>query len=131
VLSVNGPAPSVTPGVSRLKRRPEFLRAARQGRKWAAPGLVLQARQRREDEVSSVGTGMRVGFTVSRKVGNAVQRNRARRRLRAAADIVLGAHGRKGTDIVIIGRAATLRRSFAKLVDDLEKALKKLDAYQA
>jgi len=129
VFSVNVSVLSLTSGLCRLKRRPEFLRVQRQGRKWAAPGLVLQARDRREDEREAVGTGVRVGFTVSRKVGNAVQRNRARRRLRAAADIVFANHGRGGTDIVIIGRATTLKRPFVKLVDDLTKALQKLDAY--
>jgi len=66
---------------------------------------------------------VRVGFTASRKVGNAVVRNRAKRRLRAAAARMLSAEGRPGTDYVLIARATTAERPFAALVDDLETAL--------
>ncbi len=75
------------------------------------------------------GEAFRVGFTISRKVGGAVDRNRARRRLRAAAERVMPRHARLGHDFVLIGRRATLKRSFPALVGDLETALKKLDAY--
>ncbi len=66
---------------------------------------------------------VRVGFTVSRKVGNATQRNRARRRLRAVAAQVLPELGRPGYDYVLIGRAQTLERPYAELVEDLRTAL--------
>ncbi len=99
------------------------------GQKWAAPGLVLQAHLRPHVDGASE-SGTRVGFTVTRKVGNAVIRNRARRRLRAAAESVLPVHGDDGTDFVLIGRAGTLKRPFPLLVADLTKALKKLDAYR-
>ena len=112
----------------RLKRRREFLRVARGGRKWAAPGLVLQA-MRRSGDAEMPKDPIRVGFTVSRKVGSAVARNRARRRLKAAAGAVLPAHARGGHDYVLIGRTATLTRPYRALVGDLEKALRKLDAY--
>lgn len=72
----------------------------------------------------------RAGFTVSRKVGNAVQRNRARRRLKAAADTVMTEHAVPGFDFVIIGRKNTLSRPFGALIGDLTTALKKLDAYR-
>jgi ribonuclease P protein component len=68
----------------------------------------------------------RVGFTVSKKVGNAVQRNRARRRLRAAADALMGRFASGQTDYVIIGRVQTLDRPFEDLLKDLEKALKRV-----
>lgn len=71
---------------------------------------------------------MRVGFTVSRKVGNAVARNRARRRLRAAVDRVMPTRARPGHDFVVIGRAGTLTRPFDSLVGDLTTALHRLDA---
>ena len=71
---------------------------------------------------------MRVGFTVSRKVGNAVARNRARRRLRAAVDRVMPSRARPGHDFVVIGRAGTLTRPFDSLVRDLTTALRRLDA---
>jgi ribonuclease P protein component len=105
----------------RLKRRPDFLQVASSGRKAAMPGLVLQARARPEsDEV-------RVGFTASRKVGGAVVRNRAKRRLRAAAAAVLAARGRPAQDYVLIARAETVRRPWRLLLDDLDRALGRVD----
>jgi ribonuclease P protein component len=115
--------------LERLKRRPEFLRVAASRRKFVAPGLILQARRR--DGSGGDGTGPRVGFTVSRKVGNAVARNRARRRLRAAADQVMPRHAAAGEDYVLIGRAGTLTRPFVDLVADLEAGLKRLGAYRS
>jgi len=109
------------PRVGALKRRPEFLRVAAGRVKWVTPGLVLQARCRGDAEEE-----IRVGFTVSRKVGNAVRRNRARRRLRAAAGEVLPALGRPGYDYVVIGRAATPERPFRDLVGDLRHAVEAL-----
>lgn len=73
---------------------------------------------------------MRVGFTASRKVGNAVKRNRARRRLKAAADLVVTDHGAPGHDIVLIARPATINRSFPSLLQDLTTGLKKMGAYR-
>jgi ribonuclease P protein component len=77
------------------------------------------------------GTGgveaVRVGFTASRKVGNAVLRNRAKRRLRAAASAVLARDGRQGTDYVLIARAETGERPYAELVRDLEGALRQIE----
>jgi len=116
--------------VLRLKRRQEFLRIAAAGRKWVAPGLILQALRRAvAAPADGAERGFRVGYTVSRKVGSAVQRNRARRRLRAAAERVLPGHADDGYEFVLIGRVATLKRPFAALVGDLEKALRKLGAY--
>ena len=73
---------------------------------------------------------MRVGFTASRKVGNAVARNRAKRRLRAAADIVITQGGAPGHDVVLIARQSTISRDFTALVQDLTIGLKKLGAYR-
>ena len=120
--------------IPRLKRRPEFLRVAGAKRKWVAPGLILQARRhgsgdRRRGGIHEETASIRVGFTVSRKVGNAVERNRVRRRLRAAVGKVMPVHAKEGHDFVIIGRNATLRRPFAVLMKDLETALKRLHAY--
>lgn len=105
----------------RLLRRADFLRAAR-GVKAAVPGLVLQVRRRAPEETGS-DTRPRVGFTASKKVGNAVIRNRARRRLRAAVADVLSARAEPGHDYVLIARAATAERSYDELLADLGKAL--------
>src|SRR3546814_18546092 len=91
--------------VEGLKLRAEVLRGAGAKRKFVAPGLILQSR-RRDDPEGPV----RVGFTASRRVGNAVGRNRARRRLRAAVQAVIPSHARAGHDYVVIARAETLRR---------------------
>jgi len=105
-----------------LKKRRDFLACAR-ARKWAAPGLVLQARQRREPGP------VRVGFTCSKKIGNAVTRNRAKRRLREAARKIISNQGREGWDYVLIGRPrATVARPFVALVEDLATALGKVHA---
>lgn len=68
----------------------------------------------------------RVGFTASRKVGNAVARNRAKRRLRALSVEVLARHGVPGQDYVLIARATTPTRPYAALRKDLERALRRL-----
>ncbi|HEX9447021.1 MAG TPA: ribonuclease P protein component [Dongiaceae bacterium] len=80
---------------------------------------------------SPAAAPMRVGFTASRKVGNAVKRNRAKRRLRAAVDLVIEQHGAPGHDVVLIARQSTLTREFPALIQDLTKGLQKLGAYQS
>jgi len=103
----------------RLKRRPQFLRVAAKGRKAVMPGLVLQVLPRADHGAA------RVGFTVTKKVGNAVIRNRARRRLKEAARLHLAEHPLHGVDLVLIGRDATGTRDFKDLRQDLHRALAK------
>ena len=86
---------------------------------------MLQATARPPGD--SGAEAVRVGFTASRKVGNAVLRNRAKRRLRAAAATVLARDGRHGTDYVLIARAGTAERPYGDLLHDLEAALRQLD----
>ena len=115
-------ATEVGPPLARLKRRRDFLRVAAKGRKAARDGLVLQGAATPTDAAGPA----RVGFTVSRKVGNAVARNRARRRLRAVAELILRRHATPGHDYVLIGRKATLDRGFDALCRDCEQALQRL-----
>ncbi len=133
--------------IGRLKRRAEFLQVAAANRKWVAPGLILQVRRQPEPQTAETEAAaapavaeairaepvrpksIRVGFTASRKVGNAVRRNRARRRLRAVAEQVLPAHADAGHDFVLIARAATVDRAFPSLIGDLVAGLKRLKLY--
>jgi ribonuclease P protein component len=108
------------PAPQRLKRRAEFLRAAAKGRKAAVHGLVLQALPR--DDAGPA----RIGFTVTKKVGNAVIRNRTRRRLKEAARLLLRERSIEAVDLVLIGRDATRGRPFPQLVDDFARALAKV-----
>lgn len=126
----------------RLKQRREFLRIARSGRKWVAPGLILQVGPHMYDIKQAAGDmqalptthhdpdSFRIGFTVSRKCGGAVVRNRIKRRLRAAVDSVMTDHAAPGNDYVVIGRAASAGRAFDALSGDLETALKRLDSWR-
>lgn len=117
--------------LGRLTRRPEFLAVAGARRKWAAPGLVMQARPHDDRFHPRPGDPpVRVGLTASRKVGGAVERNRARRRLRAAAAEVLAANAAAGHDFVLIARAETVRRPFAELKADMAQALRRLKAWK-
>ena len=103
----------------RLKRRAEFLRVAAKGRRAPMPGLVLQALARGDEAPA------RIGFTVTRKVGNAVVRNRTRRRLKEAARLLLRDHPVLGVDLVVVGRDKTRARPFLALQEDLRRALAK------
>ncbi|HJO69501.1 MAG TPA: ribonuclease P protein component [Rhodospirillales bacterium] len=115
----------------RLKRRADFVRVARAGRKWVAPGLILQMAGASEGCNPADGRAVvRVGFTVSRKVGNAVVRNRVRRRLKAAVGEVMPAFASAGRDFVVIGRRATRGRPYSSLIADLKRGLKRLDAFE-
>jgi ribonuclease P protein component len=109
--------------MDRLRRRADF-RAASSGLRTSAGGFVLQARLRGDDD------GVRVGFTVSRQVGNAVERNRVRRRLREivklAGDVEASEGMRKGHDYVLIGRRAALTLPFADMQRQFGTALRRV-----
>ncbi|MBT8155994.1 ribonuclease P protein component [Epibacterium ulvae] len=107
-------------GVEIIAKRRDFLLAARAKRQ-GTKAMMLQGRNRGDEGPA------RVGFTCSKKVGNAVARNRAKRRLREIARLVLPEHGRQGWDYVLIGRFdATAQRDFDSLQRDLIYALKKV-----
>jgi len=110
--------------VSTLRDRGDFLRAARAQRK-VRPGFVLQARSRAASEHSP--SPVRVGYTCSKKVGNAVMRNRSKRRLRAVAREVFGTTGQDGWDYVLIGRSGqTANRRFSQMIEDLRSSLREV-----
>jgi ribonuclease P protein component len=103
----------------RLVRRSEFL-AANAGKRVPMPGFVLLVRARADGE-AAIG----VGFTVTRKIGNAVVRNRMKRRFRALAREILPEAGISGADHVLIGRSGALERDYCQLGSELRKALAK------
>jgi ribonuclease P protein component len=116
------PRPQEAQRLTTLRKRSDFL-AANAGRRAATPGFVLLVRDRRDDNPE-----MRVGFTVSRKVGKAVVRNRMKRRFRALAREILPVKGFAGSDHVMIGRAGGIERDFSTLRSDLARALDRVGA---
>ena len=113
--------------VETLKRRSEFLRT-RKGVRAATPWFVLEGKRREGDAQPAAAEGPRFGFTVSKAVGKAVERNRITRRLKAAVGDVVCEHARRDFDYVLIARRAALDVAFAALVSDLVKALKRAHA---
>jgi ribonuclease P protein component len=107
-----------------LKKRPEFLRV-RGGGRWATAAFVLEGKPR---DGRAVAETPRFGFTVSKQVGNAAERNRIRRRLKAAVRDVLLEQSRRDYDYVLIARRPALDAAFAALVSDLAEALKRVHA---
>ena len=133
--SASPPKGSNLPAIDRLKKRSEFLAVAAANRRWTTPGLVLQAKpaisavdktDTPDAEQAPGVVALRVGFTATKKIGNAVKRNRARRRLRAAVDDVLRGSGASGADLVVVARQGTIGRPYGELKNDLKAALKKL-----
>ena len=110
--------------MERLKRRKDFLAAAA-GASVSPPGFVVQE-LRRDD-----GEPARVGFTISRKVGGAVERNRLRRQLREIVRLSAATGLNAGSDYVLVGRRAALGIPFVKLTADFAGALRRLEKRRA
>jgi ribonuclease P protein component len=107
--------------MERLRQRTDFLAAA-SGMKVSVPAFLLQARKRADEGP------VRFGFTVSKKVGNAVERNRVRRRLREVVRLAAGGSMRSGHDYVLVGRRAALTVPFKRMVEDFDGALRRVHA---
>lgn len=106
--------------LERLRKRSEFLNVAKAGEKWVTPAFVIQVYKRFPEGPT------RYGITASRKVGGAVERNRAKRRLRALVRQELPLLGVPGADYVLIARHAVLKREFSVMAEELKLSLKKL-----
>ncbi len=109
--------------LARLTQRKEFLAAAAHGRRFRSSAFQAQVLDRPAGDETGAKPGLRLGLTASRKVGNAVKRNRIRRRLRAAAALALDGQRLRACDIVVVARPETISARFAILVAELSVAL--------
>jgi ribonuclease P protein component len=112
--------------IGRLQKRAEFLRT-RGGRSWASASLVLQARRNETDAPGAA----RFGFAATKRLGSAVRRNRARRRLKEAVRLTAPNHARADYDYVVIARQGTLAHTFPDIVKELKTALRKVHGNKA
>ena len=106
--------------LERLTKRSEYLNVSKKGRRCIKPAFIVQACAHRDNAM------VRYGITASRKVGGAVERNRAKRRLRALIKQILPAYGSPGMDYVVIARKAALSRAFARMIEELKAAMHEL-----
>ncbi len=107
--------------VTKLTKRPDYLAVAKTRRKWVTPSFIIQAKPDCQD-----GQMVAIGFTASKKVGNAVKRNKARRRLKEAARSTITKHGQASWSYVFIARGAAISYPYEKILSDMKWALVKL-----
>ena len=125
--------------VPTLKASPDFQRISRQGRKWVGPGFIMLvfapaaalAESTTPESTPAAPLPFRCGFTVSRKVGNAVVRNRAKRRLREMVRLLMQRQKLEGFEIVLIGKTAAATLDFIKMSADFEKGLRHFKVFAA
>lgn len=109
--------------LARLTQRKQFLAAAEHGRRFRSSAFTVQVLDTAPRDAGSEETALRLGLTASKKTGNAVKRNRIRRRLRVAAGIALAGQAERACDVVIVARAEVLGAGFETLVGELSVAL--------
>lgn len=109
--------------LERIKTRTDYLSVAASGRRWVTPAFILQIKDAGDSD-----SDPRVGFTVTKKVGNAVVRNRVRRRLKEAAREIFPVKASEGSNYVLIGRYACIDIAFKRIKSDMKWALQKLEA---
>ena len=119
--------------ISPLRKRSQFLRIAQKGKKFSSAGFILQMHKIDEVVDSKIQQSKKiieVGYTASQRVGNAVHRSKAKRRLRSLAMKVLLKHAKWGHEYVLIARLSTNSADFCSLIKELEYCLKKLNVYR-
>ncbi|WP_298965272.1 ribonuclease P protein component [uncultured Methylobacterium sp.] len=122
-MAVGGDDDVPVPALGRITRRPDYLAAA-EGRRFHTGRLSAQGRVREPAQAGAPAwAGLRVGFTVTKRVGHATERNRIRRRLKAAVAEAAGGHLGRVADVVLIGRRDALAAPFPLLVEDIRRAL--------
>jgi len=109
--------------IGRLTKRPDFVAAA-SGRRFHTERMTVQARLRPPSDPGSPDLGLRVGLTVTKRVGHATERNRIKRRLRTAVPLAGQDYATINADVVIIGRRQILTADYDVLIDDLRRALR-------
>jgi ribonuclease P protein component len=112
--------------LERIKKRADFLNIAARGKKAVSHGVIVQALEKPQDQ-TEFAPPLRLGFTVTKKLGNAVVRNRIKRRLKAAAAEIFPTYGKSCVDYVLIGRIGTLTRPYTDLLGDLKYTLRKIE----
>ena len=117
--------PIAKPKIARIQKRADFLACAK-GPHCARGAVLVQARAR--DENPAENSIVRAGFTATKRIGGAVERNRAKRRLREAARLILPDLARPGFDYVFIARGGVTTRPWPRLLDDMKSALLRLAA---
>jgi ribonuclease P protein component len=114
--------------VGRLKKRSEFINVTANGKKWVTRGFILVANAQREKSTPDLEYLPRVGFTATKKIGNSVVRNKAKRILRAISQEVLTSSNTPAWDYVIIARKTLTTSNYEDLKKDFRWAIKKLGA---
>lgn len=128
LLDTNTTIKPASKPIKRLQKRADFVATASRGKKWISKTVIVQVRPTPLDAADD--DTIRLGFTVTKKQGNAVLRNRIKRRLREAGREIIAQYGKAGHDYVLIGRTLTASCPYEDLTRDLKWCLKRLGHVQ-